>query len=164
MKEIEGWQTVDDESGLNMPWYTRPCLEWLQTIDLKGKKVFEYGVGNSTTWYKSKGAICDGVDSNAYWAGLAGALFFQDKKRYLDAINFQPYNYDIIVIDGLYRDYCLKFALDKIVKGGYIICDNYKQSEVEPDWPLTEQMIKDFDYVIYKEPKHYDWSTLVIHV
>lgn len=166
MVEIEGWQTVD-ESGLNMPWYTRPCLAWLQTIDLKGKKIFEYGVGNSTKWYESKGATVWGVDSSEQWANFAGAHYTQNKNEYIQEINnpcLLNVKFDIICIDGLFRDECTEHALKRIKNGGHIIIDNYKQPSVEEFWPITEVLIKDMNTVLYKEPKHYDWQTLVIHV
>lgn len=166
MVEIEGWQTIDERS-VKMPWYTRPCLEWLDKIDLTGKKVFEWGVGYSTKWYESRGAIVWGVDSSEQWATFAGATHEEDKAKYINEINdpcLISIKFDIICIDGLYRDECTEHALNRIMKGGFIIIDNYKQPSVEPYWPITEKLIADMDTTLYKEPKHYDWQTLVIHV
>lgn len=162
MTEIEGWQTLDD-NGIKMPWYTRPCLEWLESIDLKGKKVFEYGVGYSTLWFRSKGATVFGVDNNPKYSQLTGTKLVESNKiGYIKSIyDYEPF--DIISVDGLYRDECTQYALQRIKKGGFIILDNYKQTEVEPYWPVTEELIKELDYIIYKEPTHLDWSTLVIH-
>lgn len=150
-----------------MPWYTRPCLEWLKTIDLKGKKIFEYGVGYSTKWYESMGAIVWGVDDNKEWADKMNVSHQTNKHNYLQTITCFPKNYkfDIICIDGVFRDECAFYALGHIKKGGYIIIDNYKQATADlANWPLTEALIKDLDVKFYKEPTHEDWQTIVIHL
>lgn len=167
MKEIEGWQTFDEQLEINMPWYTRPCLAWLQTIDLKGKNIFEYGVGNSTKWYKAKGAITFGVDTNEGWAEFADVDCEREEEAYIKSINHPSLldiNFDIICIDGIWRDECTEYALRRVRKGGYIIIDNYKQPSVQEAWPLTEVLITGMNTVLYPEPTHYDWQTLVIHV
>lgn len=167
MTEIEGWQTKD-EMGVIMPWYTRPCLEWLQSLDLKGKRIFEYGVGYSTLWYESKGAITWGVDSSEYWAKLCRARHTNDKGIYIRTINdlyILQTKFDIICIDGLWRDECTEHALKKVGKGGYIIIDNWKQASADlADWPITEKLIEGMNTTVYKEPTHPDWKTLVISV
>jgi len=160
MTPKEGWLTLDDK-GVQMPWYTRSCLEWLDGLDLVGKRVFEYGMGYSSLWYKYKGAIVNGVDSNAEWAKLGGGLYTEDKHFYLNCIcGF----YDIVVIDGLFRDDCFTIAKSHVNKGGFVIIDNYKQPSVEPDWPLTELELTHLDVTLYKQDGHYDWQTAVIQL
>lgn len=166
MVEIENWLTID-EYGIQFPWYTRPCLEWLNTIDLKKKRIFEYGVGYSTKWYESRGAIVWGVDSSKQWADFAGAHHTENETEYIQEINNQcllNIKFDIICIDGLYRDECTEHALKRIRKGGFIILDNYKQPSVQEHWPITETLIAGMNTTLYKEPLHYDWATLVIHL
>lgn len=172
MTEIEGWQTID-EYGIQFPWYTRPCLKWLNTIDFTGKSVFEYGVGYSTLWYKSRGAYVDGVDHNKEWADMSGVTYVNcdsvhGQLGYVSSVlhsEIQHGKFDIICIDGIMRDQCIEFALRSIKKCGYIIIDNYKQATADlPEWPITENLIKDFTVMYYPEPTHEDWLTIVIHV
>jgi hypothetical protein len=162
-EKLEGGRRIDTETWLIMPWYTSPCLEWMLTMDLKGKRVFEYGVGDSTRWYKSKGATTRGVDYDLHWAGLAFSRFANDKEHYIKcSVQLDIKDYDIIIIDGDYRDQCTKYALRALKSGGYLIIDNYKQPSVEEHWPLTEKLIEGMPITIYKEPDHYDWQTAVI--
>lgn len=164
LQPIENYLTLD-EYGIQMPWYTRPCLEWLDKLDLRDKKVFEYGVGHSTYWYKTRGAEIFGIDSNCEWGSFAGVNWTTDKSKYLDSIYEAGRNYDLIVIDGEFRDECTKMALWRIRKGGYIIIDNYKQATADlADWPITEKLIENLKVLYYKEPHHPDWVTIVIHV
>lgn len=168
MTKHEGGRYHDGEMFL--PWYTSPCLEWLMTLDLKGKFIFEYGVGHSTVWYKSKGAITYGVDSTIEWLQVAapndskcGYYLTSDKDRYIKGWTkvFDDI-YDIVIIDGIYRDECTEYALKMLKPGGYLILDNYMQPSVEMNWEKTNELIKGMPITIYKEPEHYDWCTAVI--
>ena len=166
MKAVEHWRTVDDH-GIQMPWYTRPCLEWLDKIDLAKKYVFEYGVGHSSLWYLSRGAYLYGVDNIQKWADISGVECIETKEEYLHEINHEclkNIKFDIICIDGEWRDECTQIALKRIRKGGFIIIDNYKQATADLEhWPITETLIKGMNTELYKEPTHQDWQTLVIH-
>lgn len=163
----QGWVYFDSK-GIRMPWYTLPCLEWLDGLELKGKCVFEYGLGYSTQWYLSRGAYCFGVESNLDWVPELNlrsmSMFARDKEGYVTAINNQLSStniFDIICIDGIYRDECTEYALKRLAKGGYLIVDNFEQPSVQADWPKTRELTKDLPLTIYKQPDHYDWQTAV---
>lgn len=163
---IADWLTLD-EQGMIMPWYTRPCLEWLVTLDLKGKDIFEYGCGNSTLWYRSKGANVVGIDDNIEWAEKAGVYYVNNKffplEAYVEPISDHAKLFDIVVVDGSYRDECAAKALKFIKPGGFLIIDNWEQPSVEPNvWTKTKELIKDLRQTVYKEPTHADWHSLVV--
>jgi predicted O-methyltransferase YrrM len=159
---IENWLALD-EYNIQMPWYVRPFLEILDTWDLKGKIIFEYGSGYSSLWFRSRGATVYGVDSNETWANLSGARFCDDKQAYLDSINWVIPHFDIVVIDGIYRDECTKYALNKLNPEGILIIDNWDQPSAEPnEWLETKELIKGLKMEVYKEPEHEDWKTAVI--
>lgn len=162
MTKHEGGRYHDGDRFL--PWYSSPCLEWLMTLDLKDKKVFEFGVGDSTTWYKSKGAIMAGVDSNEKYVHQHCAWHGDDEAHYLRSISVLSKGnlFDLVVIDGDYRDKCTEEALKYLRPGGYLIIDNFEQPSVEEFWPLTRKLIEGMPITIYKEPDHYDWQTAVV--
>jgi hypothetical protein len=163
MTRIENeWRYYDNELKIPFPWYTRPCLEWLLTIDLKFTRVFEYGVGDSTKWYIKKGVIRTyGVDDNIHWAKSANAYHAEKFYEYVTSIERNA-PYDIVVIDGIYRDACTKYALEFLKADGYLIIDNYKQPSVQAEWPLTEKLIEGMEIMEFKEPGHEDWQTIVV--
>lgn len=165
MIRLEGGRYQDD-SGLIMPWYTTPCLEWLITLDLKDKRIFEFGVGDSTLWYRSQGAITTGVDSNYLWASKVCAWHGDDEGHYLRSIGVLAMEdkqlFDIVINDGDYRDRCTEQALNNLKPGGYLIIDNFHQPSVQEHWPLTDKLIEGMPITIYKEHTHYDWQTAVI--
>lgn len=158
----EHWRTLDSR-GQVMPWYTRDCCAWLETLDLRGKRVFEYGCGQSTIWYREQGAIVDGVDSNPEWAKMAGVPCKPGMTEYIDSI-FDHRPFDLVCIDGIYRDECFSSALAHLQKNGAIVIDNFEQPSVQSDWPITRSIIKavNLNLKVLKEPTHPDWQTAVI--
>ena len=51
MKNLSHGQKIDEKIGILYPWYTPQFLDELRTWDLKDKKVFEYGGGDSSIWW-----------------------------------------------------------------------------------------------------------------
>lgn len=162
---LTGW-VAKDEHGVQYPWYVASVLELIDKQDWNGKRVFEFGQGNSTDWFRSRGAITEGVDSNPLWA--RGNNITTDITEYTECILKYP-KFDLIVIDGLYRDECFHYAWSRIKNGGAIIIDNYKQASVDPNpnaWDETDKYIEqnELQHEVYKQPGHPDWQTMIIHV
>jgi len=156
------WRYFDDKLGIPYPWYTRPCLEFLEMLDFRRKEIFEYGAGNSTTWYRSKGAIVKGVDSDIDYADRFKVHFWKFFPYYVDSID-QHGLFDIVCIDGVWRDECTEKALQHLKPGGLLIIDNYKQKSADLEhWPLTEKLIEGMDVKYFKEPEHDDWVTIIV--
>lgn len=164
MRRIQDeWRHFDEELNIPYPWYTSTCLEWLTALNFEGKRVFEYGMGDSSFWYSSRGAVVSGVDNDPAW-GIGGS-YASNKSDYINSIYELKEHFDIVVIDGLYRDECTAHAINCLKRGGYIIIDNYKQKSADlEDWPLTDYYINDILIKIYKEPNHEDWKTAVIQL
>lgn len=158
------WRYMCEKSGLTYPWYTEECLKWLKTIDVSKWRIFEYGAGISTFWWKFNAKSVHSVDSNHEWAANVGAMFTIDPEVYVRSIEkCEPGPFDIIVIDGTWRDECTQFALDNIREGGYIIADNYHQESACPpsEWVKTDELMKDYPMVIFTQEGHPDWKTAV---
>lgn len=161
IQEAEHWRTIDGQ-GRVMPWYTRGCCKWLETLDLNGKNVWEWGGGESTLWYRSAGAHVLGVDSDRHWAYHSGLDFVNDMVTYIFSING---SFDLICIDGDVRDHCFREAINHLKYDGVIIIDNYKQTSAGwPNWPITEGLIKELNLKVteYHELTHPDWLTITV--
>ena len=107
--------------GEVMPLYTYPCYEYLNSIDWTDAKVFEFGCGFSTFWWKSKGADVYGVDNDQAWVrqiNSSKVKLATDKKKYTESI------YDVIVLDSIVRYNCACSAMDRLNSGGIIVLDN----------------------------------------
>lgn len=172
------WRYQDTDSGLVMPWYTLPTLQWLKQQDTSKWIVFEYGAGYSTIWWRLN---CQGVISiehNPIWAKAMNAESIQDPVEYINAIDFHTtpvgmlfnsnfqcekseYNLpDCIVIDGEHRKECLLVSVDKIPVGGYIIIDNWGQEDF-PDTEFAEKLLEGWEKQLFKQPNHTSWVTAV---
>lgn len=163
-----GWRYLDTSNNLTCPWYTIGCLEWLNTLNLKNMSIFEYGCGISTMWWKDKTEKCAGVDDNLKWSnGCIVPLLNDDtidKKRYIESCLNEKY--DIIIIDGIYRNECLLYALKCINNGGYLIWDNWNQQTVSEHMPSdkSKKLLNEYEITVYKEPNHIDWKTAVFQI
>ena len=50
-----------------LPWVTFYAIDFLNILDFKGKRVFEYGSGASTLYWLSKGATCVSIEHDKQW-------------------------------------------------------------------------------------------------
>jgi hypothetical protein len=58
-----------------LPWVTFYALDFLNTLDFKGKRVFEYGSGASTLYWLSKGASCVSIEHEKRWYDKMNSSF-----------------------------------------------------------------------------------------
>ncbi len=161
LNKCEGWQKRDAE-GMVMPWYTHPALDEIQTWDLKGKWVVEFGAGQSSIWWDAKGCRVCSVDSNKEWADAIGARYRPIKGGYITFyIDFIDQPVDIICVDGDYRDDCIGIVVRHMKKGQILIVDNWDQPSVWVPNDETRKLVSQLDSTIYKQPGHDDWQTLI---
>jgi hypothetical protein len=156
------WRYWDQQRDNWYPWYVKPALELL-AVPGQGKRVFEYGCGDSTNWYRKAGYQVYGVDDNHEWALRAGVVYKPTEREYLREIeDMAPY--DLVVIDGAFRDKCLNISRFHVKNNGKIIIDNFHQPSVQDEWPETDRLIHELKLKveIYQQPDHEDWKTAVI--
>lgn len=153
------WQYQDTESGLIMPWYTLPTLQWLKEQDTSKWVVFEYGCGYSTIWMKHNCLVVKGVDDNKTWAFPFGAMFQPEKCNYVESVHC-GYKLDLVIVDGSYRKDCLIESINLVKSGGYIIIDNYGQEDF-PDTEFAEKLLEGWEKQLFKQPNHTTWVTAV---
>ncbi len=172
------WQSIDTESGLILPWFTTPCLEWLKKQDVSRWVIMEFGCGYSTIWFRRNCLIIYSVDNNASWARAMGANLKEEKEEYINQAKFytstlesivantfkqvegEESKFDCIVIDGAWRLECLQNSFDRVRQGGYIIIDNWNGEDF-PDTKEALEILKDWECQIFKQPNHSNWQTAV---
>ena len=160
------WKYFDSQLSINFPWYTRPFLEVLiNNFELSNWKVFEYGGGNSTIWWRRSSREVHSVDTNPIWSKNMNLTLCQEKEKFISCpknlINEEKF--DCIIIDGEpveWRDDCTQYALESIKIGGILIIDNYEQDSVGlKEWPKTNSLLSLHEKHVFKEPEHQDWKT-----
>jgi hypothetical protein len=145
-----------------MPWYTLGMLEYLNSLDLSSKAVWEYGAGYSTMWWRSISDHCGSVDDSQQWSSAIDCNYAKVLNQYVTYPNINQY--DIVCIDGSYRKECLQYAIDNCAKGTMIICDNWLQPSAYSDWGNMEEVVAKYNPVVFKQPNHEDWQTMYFYL
>jgi len=160
------WQYIDEESHLIMPWYVLPCLEWLKKQDIREWRVFEYGCGYSTIWWRNNCRHLKSIDHSEYWAVAMGCYPEKEKTKFIESSTiespefYKRFLWDCIIVDGKWREECVEFCLRYIDQGGYLIIDNWGQE----DFPNTQkylELLKDWKSIIFEQPNHSTWKTAI---
>jgi hypothetical protein len=118
--------------GSPLPWYTYPAIEYCNQLDASGLNLFECGSGNSSLYWAHKGANVWCVENDPAWhetmksksAQLRGISLRTTSEAYASAIAEVGQQFDIVIIDGMWRNECAAKALAYVRKEGFIILDN----------------------------------------
>lgn len=175
--ELVEWQRVDPENGLVEPWLTWPCMEKIKTFDLSDKVILETGGGRSSSWWRKKAKWVDTIESSLEWAdqikhdcgvnGLDNGRLFADNiadgttegvGKYFSLIPVDRLqDYDIFVIDGIFRVECIEMALRMRRSSGFnlkmLIIDNLDQDYV---WisPKAMELLDGIPCETFYQPGH----------
>ncbi|MBI4418839.1 MAG: class I SAM-dependent methyltransferase, partial [Ignavibacteriales bacterium] len=123
-----------DAHGREIPWFSYPAIDWLESRIKPTHKVLEFGAGHSTLWFARKAAHVTSVEHDARWADkLRGrvprnvTLIPRNEANYVVAAG--KGTFDVIVIDGIRRTECAQWAAKHVTRSGLIIFDNSDRPE-----------------------------------
>lgn len=150
-----------------VPWYTFAAIEYLQGLDLSGRRVFEFGAGNSTLFWQERVAEVVSVETDPEWyeqilprvRASTRLVLCKDQDEYLAEIGRHP-PFDVIVVDGLWRKASARVALERLAPGGMLVLDN-------ADWfPHTHALLREaglieIDFHGLGPIARYAWTTSV---
>lgn len=127
-----------DKDGNPLPWYNYSCIHFLEDRLNKGMRVFEYGCGNSSIWYSQRVACFTAVEHSKRWAmeirdqmsSNGEIILCEEKEKYLAAPTLREL-FDIIIIDGQYRNECCAYAVRSLTDKGVIILDDSERQDCE---------------------------------
>jgi hypothetical protein len=164
-------------TGLVECWFTHPFLDEFEKWDLSNKQILEFGAGQGTAWLRKRSKWVDTIEGNQQWvqnvkaicentSNHNGEIFHieLDETTYINEslsnmgnefFNLIPKKeYDIISVDGIFRDECLKWALNHFKnKSGIIIADNWQQDYVWISEQAKELMGK-YEENRFVQPDH----------
>lgn len=127
------------KNGKPIPWYTYPCIDFLSNQSYKDKNILEFGSGQSSLWWANiakkilslegdkkrfemlRLQIPNNIDLH-YVSIESSKQCVSDVNSILSNNNVQEF--DIIIIDGLYRYEMIEIAMQHLADKGGIICDN----------------------------------------
>jgi len=125
--------------GKPLPWYTYPAIDFLKYRDYSGKNVLEFGGGQSTLWWAEQAEqVVTFEGDNSWYQEIRDNMpdnveliyvSMDDRESNINKINesltaLSNLNYDVVIIDGLYRIFMVPIAVKYLSNDGIIICDN----------------------------------------
>ena len=127
------------KTGEPIPWYSYPCLDFLRYRSFEGKRILEFGGGQSTLWWAKRAKQVVVFEGDKDWYDrIKGTMpanadihlvsmdspekCTSETNNILDAENYGKF--DIIIIDGLYRFEMIDIAKTVMTDSGAIICDD----------------------------------------
>ena len=157
-----------DANGAAIPWYTYPAIEFLRSLDLRDKRVFEFGCGNSSVFWAGMVRELVAVENDPAWAGIVRNFGIRnltlieesDRERYIASPERVGGGFDIVVIDGRFRHACVASACRVAKRDGMIIFDNadwYPEACAE----LREKGWFQIDFSGFGPINPYCWTTSV---
>ena len=165
-------QACVDFQGDPLPWYTYPAIEYLSQLNFSNMRVFEFGCGNSSIWWAKRAKKVISVEHDKHWYESRlnfkepnlELYFKEDEISYLDCISQQGGVFDIIVIDGVYREQCVEKALQKLSSDGMIIFDNSDRAVEFEDYEraikkLTAANLIEIDFKGFSSLSGYTYCT-----
>jgi hypothetical protein len=133
------------KDGKPLPWYTYPIIDFLKYRTFEGKVVLEFGGGQSTLWWAARASHVVTLEGDYEWHNKIKQtmpanvdlhyVLMTDPATNVSQVNdvlaSKPLQeYDVIIIDGLYREEMVAIACRFLAPNGIIICDNSEGFEI----------------------------------
>lgn len=128
-----------DKDGSPIPWFTYPAIEILYDRLNEKMSVFEFGSGNSTLFFAERVRQVISVEHNKDWyykiskQAAANSKIIYAKadhpNEYLDVLKMSNQKFNIIIIDGIFRNECLIESISYLSENGVIILDDSERLE-----------------------------------
>jgi len=184
LKFIETWQedfaierSMDEKLCLDknnnpIPWYTYPAIEYLSQFDYHDKHIFEFGAGYSSAFWAERAKDIISIEDNPTWLEKWQKEFKYDnlqlllrqEENYAQAILENNQTYDVIIIDGKYREQCAQTAIRCLSDNGIIILDdsdrvNTSQEYVQAIFALRQANLIQVDFYGFCPMDNYTKTT-----
>lgn len=114
------------------PWISYDAQEVLAHFLKPSSRVVEFGSGMSTLWYARRAAHIISIEDNRSWfesirdqlskQGNVDYRFVESRTDYVGCVPAETF--DLIMIDGSWRDECARFAVNHLAAEGMIYLDN----------------------------------------
>jgi hypothetical protein len=150
----EGWLQSTTRGALDadknqVPWLTYAAVHWLDRVLRPHHRVFEFGSGSSTIWLAHRVKSIVSVEHDAAWEQLvrahlpANAILHLMEARgdEIEAPDDDPYTrvlrdadsqFDLILIDGVARNSCVRLAVERLTHSGVILLDDADRLAYRP--------------------------------
>ncbi|MCF8011981.1 MAG: hypothetical protein K9L17_12495 [Clostridiales bacterium] len=138
----EGWiksfyeQKPVDKQGNPIPWWTYSCIYFLEKRINNNLTVFEYGSGYSTIWLSERVKKVISVEHDLRWLNKINKIipqnvkiFHKDCEKGYEKEILNHGLFDMVIIDGINRVKCAKFAIHALNHEGIIVWDDRERDK-----------------------------------
>lgn len=116
------------------PWWTRAATEIVEDLLRSTDDCFEWGSGRSTLWLAERTRSVRSVEHDRGWYERMAPELARTSSATVTLVDAAPEPYataigdtetfDLIVVDGLFRDRCASLAVDRLRPAGILLLDN----------------------------------------
>lgn len=139
------------------PWISYDGQDILASHLNKNSRILEFGSGTSTQWYSERCAFLLSHEDNPEWFDLVGERvgekphvvrrLCRTKEEYCEVpAEFAKGGFDLIMVDGNYRDQCIEDSIPLLADGGILYLDNSDKSygDRTGDIPAARQRLVEY--------------------
>lgn len=156
------------ENSLNepIPWLTYSLIDFIEERVNKEMNILEFGAGNSTIWFSKRAKNVTSIEHDVNWIkqislkmpdnvtlehadiGELNSMSYSEltynypisNDEYTSKILDTEIKYDIILVDGIFRNKCVEKSLLCLKENGVFIVDNLNyQQQVQPTVDFLEK-------------------------
>lgn len=175
--QLDGWIESHrsgvsiDGQGRPLPWFTYPSIAFLAPRILPDMRVFEYGAGQSSSWWAVRVKDVIAVEHDPDWHAKVQAstpanarvLYRPLGQGYIDAVDGH-HPFDIVVIDGRRRVDCAPHAAQALTKAGVIVWDNSEREQYQGGLDLLHRLgFRRLDFEGLGPVATISWTTTVFY-
>jgi precorrin-6B methylase 2 len=150
-KSVKTKQAVD-KNGEPIPWLTYPFIDFIDDRINNSLEIFEFGAGNSSIYWARKAKSVISIEHSPEWFKIIKAndkfkyenldirlveipedlkkkgyhvmAFTNHENKYVHSLRDLNRKFDVVVVDGLFRNSCILNSLASLKPGGVIFLDN----------------------------------------
>ena len=164
-----------DNNGLAIPWFTYPSIKFLEERLNHDLKVFEFGSGHSTLWFKDKVKSIISVEHHQGWFNKMKPVLNENQTvtylyrqlenhSYSTSVLDYKEEFDVIILDGRNRVECCLNSIQALTKQGIIIWDNSDRAKYSKGYNfLVSQGFKRLDFWGLGPINSYSWCTSIFY-
>lgn len=154
------------------PWFTPAAVRFLEVWLTTSDHVFEWGSGRSTIWFARYACSVTSIETSENWFAKVHFIVQRDNLRnvnlllaaepddagtYASFIRRSVPSVDLIVVDGLHRDFCALASIQHLKPGGLLLVDN-------ANWYLPSTSVAPLSRRVGDGPASALWSDFLMKV
>jgi hypothetical protein len=150
------------------PLWPDAFIDWLDPRLNRRMTAFEWGSGNGTLWLSRRVASIVSVEHHVHWnAALRPILPDNSRLAYVSLAKLDKYaavidsftrKFDLVIVDGMVRDACIRRAVHHLAENGLLVLDNSDTEAFE-----GQAWLKSEGWASITLRGRYSWTDDILH-